>query len=167
MRKNLDPNILPEKQHTYPIKGNTEKQHIGQDRAGMRRRPTPINQTIIQPSELSQKIPGAAEIEIRITNCANFTVPTHSTNNANKGMPNTRPLIPDAPFYPGPTYRPLPKPVRSYTPESHEDSQSSNSSEITNVYPRVNLDFKENSTFQESVISEAYQRPDNLFFQEH
>ena len=60
VRNNLDPNILPEKQHTNPIKGNTEKPCIGQDRAGMRRRrPCPINQTIIQPSELSQKIPGA------------------------------------------------------------------------------------------------------------
>ena len=27
MSKNLDPNILPEKQHTNPIKGNTEKLH--------------------------------------------------------------------------------------------------------------------------------------------
>ena len=65
MRKNLNPNILPEKQHTNPIKGNenlTEKPHIGQGRAGMRRtRPSPIDQTITQPSELSQKIPGAAE----------------------------------------------------------------------------------------------------------
>ena len=55
MRKNLDPNILPEKQHTNPIKGNTEKPHIGKGRAGMKRkRPSPINQTIIPPSELSQ-----------------------------------------------------------------------------------------------------------------
>ena len=56
MRKNLDPNILPEKQHTNPIKDNTEKTHIGQGRAEIRRkRPSPINQTIIQPSELSPK----------------------------------------------------------------------------------------------------------------
>ena len=64
MSKNLDPNTLPEKLHNYPIKGNTEKPCIGQGRAGMRiRRHPPINQTIFQPSELSQKIPGAAEIE--------------------------------------------------------------------------------------------------------
>ena len=54
MRKNLDPNILPEKQHANPIKGNTEKPCIGQGRAGLRRKKTsPINQTIIPPSELS------------------------------------------------------------------------------------------------------------------
>ena len=63
MRKNLDPNILPEKQHDNPIKGSTEKPHIGQSRAGMRRRrPSPINQTTIQPSKLSQKIPGNSDI---------------------------------------------------------------------------------------------------------
>ena len=71
MRKNLNPNILPEKQHTKPIKGNkilAERPQTGQRRAGMRKRkPSPIIQTIIQPSELSQKIPGAAKIETGIT----------------------------------------------------------------------------------------------------
>ena len=90
----------------------------------------------------------------------------HSINSANERMTNTRPLPIDVPFYPGPTYRPPPKPVRSFTPESHECSLSSNSSEITNMSPGVNLDFKENSPFQEGVISEAYQRPDKSFFQE-
>ena len=60
MRKNLDPNIQPEKQHANPIKDSIEKPHIGQGRAGLRRRrPSPINQTIIPPSNLSQKITGA------------------------------------------------------------------------------------------------------------
>ena len=59
MGKNLDPNIKPEKQYANPIKGNIEKPHIGQGRAGLRRkRPDPINQTINPPSELSQKISG-------------------------------------------------------------------------------------------------------------
>ena len=44
-------------------------------------------------------------------------------------------------------------------PRSQESSQSSPSSDI-------NLDFKENSPFQEGVISEAYQRLDKMFFQE-
>ena len=81
-------------------------------------------------------------------------------------MTHRRPLPTDVPFYPGPTYRPPPKPIRSFTPERHEGSQSSNSSEITNIDPRVNLDFEENSPFQEGVISEAYQRPNKSFFQE-
>ena len=156
MRKNLDPNILPEKQHTNPIKGNTEKPHIGQGRTGIRRRrPSPINQTIIQPLELTQKMPGAAEIETRITNCANSTAPGHSVNNANERVTHRRPLPKDVPFYPGPTYRLPSKPIISFTPESHEGLQSSNSSEITNTDPGVNFDFEENSPFQEGVISEA------------
>ena len=126
MSKNLDPNILSEKQHTNPIKGNTEKPCIGQGRTGMSRRPFPVNQTIIQPSDLSQKNPGAAEIETRITDSANFTAPVHSLNNANERVTHRRSLPTDVPFYPGPTYRPPPKPIRSFTPESHESLQSSN-----------------------------------------
>ena len=38
MRKNLDPNILPERHHASPIKGSIEKPCIGQGRAGLRRR---------------------------------------------------------------------------------------------------------------------------------
>ena len=57
--KNLDPNIKTEKQHAKSIKGSIEKPYIGQDRAGLKReRPNAITQTIIPPSELSQKIPG-------------------------------------------------------------------------------------------------------------
>ena len=58
----------------------------------MRRRgPSPINQTITQPSELSQKIPEVAKIEMRITNHANPSTPMHSVNNVNEGMTYTRP----------------------------------------------------------------------------
>ena len=89
----------------------------------------------------------------------------HSINNANQGMTHTRPLIPDVPFYPGPTYRPPPKPVRSQIPRSHKSSQSSDSSRNTNINTDINLDFEENSPFQ-GVISEAYQRSNMLFFQE-
>ena len=131
-----------------------------------RRRPSPINQTIIPPSELSHKIPGVTEIEARIANNANSTVPMHSINNTNEGITHTRPLIPDVPFHPGPTYRPPLKSVRSQMPGSHEGSQSSDSSGSTNSNTNVNLDFEENSPFQEGVISEAYQRPKKMFFQE-
>ena len=83
----------------------------------------------------------------------------HSINYVDEGMTHTRPLIPDVPFHPGLTYRPPPKPIRSNVPRSQESSQSSPSSDS-------NLDFEENSPFQEGFISEAYQRLDKLFFQE-
>ena len=79
-------------------------------------------------------------------------------------MTHIRPLIPDVPFYPGPTYRPPPKPIRSNMPRGQESSQSSYS--LENISSDINLDFEENSPFQEGVISEAYQRPDKAFFQE-
>ena len=33
----------------------------------------------------------------------------HTVNNVGEGMTHTRPLIPDVPLHPGPTYRPPPK----------------------------------------------------------
>ena len=89
--------------------------------------------------------------------------PMHTVNNADEGVTHTRPLISDAPFHPGPTYRPSPKPIRANMPRSHESSQSSSS--IENINPDINLGFEENSPFQESVISETFQRLDKSFFQ--
>ena len=46
VRKELNPNLRPEKQHTMPKKGMTGKPCIGQGRAGLRRKHAPdhINQ---------------------------------------------------------------------------------------------------------------------------
>ena len=56
MRKNLDPNLKPEKQHTLPKQGSLERLHIGQGSAGSKRkRPDPINHVINQASNLSGK----------------------------------------------------------------------------------------------------------------
>ena len=163
--KILDPNTKPEKQHANPIKGSIEKPCIGQGRAGLKRkRPDPIRQTIIPPWELSQKIPGETKIETRKTNHIHFKDPTHSIHNVDKGMIYTTPLIPDVPFHPGPTYRPYPTPIRSNVPRNQEGSESLPSSD--NFSLDINLDFEENSPFQEGIISEAYQRPDKSFFPE-
>ena len=75
---------------------------------------------------------------------------------------NNNPLIPDVPFHPGPVYRAPPKPIRHDT--STQGSQSSPG--IEDINPNINLDFKENSPFQEGVISETFQRLDKSFFQE-
>ena len=85
----------------------------------------------------------------------------HSISNVDEGMMHTRPLMPDVPFHPGPTYRSPPKPIRSNVPRSQESSPSTE-----NISADINLDFEENSPFQEGIISEAYQRPDKSFFQE-
>ena len=149
MGKNLYPNIKPEKQHANPQKGSIEKPCIGQGSAGLRRkRPDPINQMIIPPSELSQKIPGETKTETRKTNHVHTKDPMHSINNMDEVMTQTRLLIPDVPFHPA--CRPPPKPIRSDMSRGQESSQNSPSSE--NISSDINLDFEENSPFQEGVI---------------
>ena len=165
MRKNLDPNIKPEKQHANPIKGSVIKLHIGQGRAGSKRkRSDPINQTVNPPSGLSKKIPGETKIETGKTNQIHSKDPMHTVNSADAGMTPTRPLIPDVPFHPGPTYRPPPKPIRPNMARGLESSQSSLS--VENIKPEINIDFEENFPFQEDVISETSQRLDKSFFQD-
>ena len=45
MGKNLDPSIKPEKQHANPIKDSVVKPHIGQGRAGLKRKKNRSNQS--------------------------------------------------------------------------------------------------------------------------
>ena len=116
-----------------------------------RQRPPSINQAITQTSELSKKIPKVSKIDMVITNQADFTSPVQSITNSNAEVTHKRSMIKDIPFYPDPTYKPPPKPVRTPTPES---------SESRDINPEINIDIKENSPFQEGVITETYQRPD-------
>ena len=153
--KSLDPNLRPEKQHTFPKQGNLERPHIGQGRAGSKRKkPDPINQAINQPSNLLQEIPGRTKIEARKTNNA------HTTNNVNDRMVNNNPFMPDIPFLPYPLCRPLKQPIKQNM--THEQ----NSQKVQDINPNINFDFKENSPFQEGIMSETFQRPDKSFFQE-
>ena len=96
MRKNLDPNIKPEKQHANPIKVSVIKLCIGEGRAGLKKkRSDPINQTINPPSDLSQKTPGETKIKTGKTKQVHSKDPTHNVNNVDEGMTHTIPLIPD------------------------------------------------------------------------
>ena len=158
MGKNLNPNLKPEKQHAVPKQGSMERPHIGQGGAGSRRkRSDPINQSINQPSTLSQKIPGRTELETRKTNHMYTKDLMHSVNNANGKMTNNNPLIPDVPFHPGPVYRPPPKPIKQDVSYS-QSSQSSTNMENTNL----NFNFEDNSPFQEGIMSKTFQRTDNV-----
>ena len=58
----------------------------------------------------------------------------------------------DLPFYPDPIYRlPLRPP---------ENLQPQNSESKGDTSPKIDTEFKENSPYQEEIISKAYQRPD-------
>ena len=138
MGKNLDPNIKPEKQCANPKQESVERPHIGQGRAGLRRKkPDPINQMINQPSDLSKKTPGKMKIETGKTNQAHSRDLMHSINNANGKMTDNKPLIPDVPFHPGPVNRPPPKPIR-YDMSNQQGSLSS--SGINYINSSINLD---------------------------
>ena len=96
MSKNLDPNIQPEKQTIRPLKVNEilqEKQRIGQGRAGMRRRKSPIDQTIAQTTEMSKKILEASKIEKKVLNHPDFTTPVQSITNSIAEVINRKPMI--------------------------------------------------------------------------
>ena len=163
MRKNLDPNLRPENQHTLPKQGGLERLHVEQGRARSktkRKRPDPINHVINQPSNLSQEIPGRTKIETRKTNCMHSTDPTHSINNADNKIANNNPLMPNATFHPGPILRPPPKPIK----QNLTHIQSSLNSNVKDINPNINFDFEENSPFQEGVMSETFQRLDKSFF---
>ena len=124
----------------------------------------PSIKQIYQTSELSQKSPVKTKIKTGKTNLAHSNDPMHTINDVDVGMTHTKPLIPDVPFHPGPTYRPPPKPFGPNMPRNQESSQSSLS--VENINPDINLDFDENSPFQEGVISETVQRLDKTFFQD-
>ena len=90
----------------------------------------------------------------------NFTTPWKSISHPCTDMINRRmmqKINKDIPSYPDPIYRPPPKPVRSAMSEFPGN---------IDINLEQNTDFKENSLFQEGVISKTYQRPDKSFFQE-
>ena len=91
---------------------------------------------------------------------------TFAINNASEGMAHKRPIIPDVPIHPGPILRPPPKPIRSNILTNQQSSHSSTSTGDTNINSIINIEFEENSPFQEGIISENYQRPDKSFYQE-
>ena len=130
-------------------------------RAGSKRKkPDPINQSINQPSNLSQEIPGRTKIETGKTNSTHTKDPTHSINNMNDRIVNDNPFMPDTPFHPDPSLRPPLKPIKQNM--THDQ----NSKNVQDINPNINFDFEDNSPFPEGIMSEMFQRPDKSFFQE-
>ena len=143
VRKVLDPNLRPEKQHIMPKKGITEKLCIGQERAGLRRKPEPDH--INQPSDVT-RISEGSKIVTGKTNSPQHTDSTHD-----RGINNDKSFPPDVLLHLDLLHKPLPKQQNAVSP--------------TNQNTIINLDIEENSPFQEGVISETIQRLDKSFFQ--
>ena len=116
---------------------------MGQGRArSKRKKPVPINQTINQPSDVTQKIPGRTKIVTGKTNSI------HSTNSVSDRLINNNHFMPDVPLHPDPLLgTPKQQPIKQNTQEF-------------NPNPNINFDFEETSPFQEDIMSETFQRPD-------
>ena len=62
----------------------------------------------------------------------------------------------ELPFYPDPIYSPPPRPpenLQPHSPESKPDTRA-----------KIDIEFEENSPYQEEVISKFYQRPHKSYF---
>ena len=144
-RKELDPNLRPEKQHVISKQGKLDRTWVGHGRAGLRRRkPDPINQAANQPLDVTHGIPRGAKIETGKRNSAQGKNNVHD-----RSINNNSPFAPDIPLHQVPLLKP---------------STQQNTNKIS-YNPNINLDFGENSPFQEGIISETFQRSDKSFFQ--
>ena len=144
VRKKLDPNIRPEKQHALPKKEVTERPHIGQGRAGLRRKPEADH--ITQSSDVTGRILERSKIATGKTNSQQHTSATHD-----RGINNDKSFPPDVPLLPCSVHEPLQKKHNITSPQD--------------MKTEINLDIEENSPFQEGIVSELIQRPDKSFFQ--
>ena len=100
IRKELNPNLRPEKQHTMPKKGMTERPCIGQGRAGLRRKHEP--DCIDQPSDVTRRISERSKIATGKTNNPQHTNATHD-----RGINNDKSFSPDVLLYLDPLRTPL------------------------------------------------------------
>ena len=67
-----------------------------------------------------------------------------------RAINNSKPFLPDVPLHLDLLHK----------PSSHQQDTNK-----INQNPNINLDFEENTPFQEGIISETIQRPDKPFFQ--
>ena len=116
----------------------TEKLHIGQGRAGLRRKHAPDR--INQPFDVTRRIPERSKMATGITNN-----PKHTSTMHDRGINNDKSFLPDILLCP--LHRSLPR-------------QQNVEKVIPNNNSGNNFDIEENSPFQEGVISETIQRQD-------
>ena len=135
--------MRPEKQHALPKKEVIEKPHIGQGRAGLRRKPEADR--ITKSSDVMGRILERSKMETGNKNSQQHIGTAHD-----RQINNDKSFPPDV-LLPHSVHEPLQK--------------KHNVASLQDVKTEINLDIKENSPFQEGIISELIQRPDKSFFQ--
>ena len=109
-----------------------------------RRKPDPINQIANQPLDVTQGIPRGTKIETGKTNSTQDINSVHD-----RSINNINPFVLDVPLHSDLLFKPL---------------TQQNANKIS-YDPNINLDFEENSPFQEGLMSEMFHGLDKLFFQ--
>ena len=142
VRKELNPNLRPEKQHTMPKQGISEKLQIGQGRAGLRRRSQP--DYINQPSDVTRGIPGGSKIETGKTNSSQGTNGMHD-----RAINNSKPFLPDVPLHPDLLHKP--------------SSLQQNATKI-NQNSNINLDLRKTHHFLKASYLKQFKDWINHFF---
>ena len=112
----------------------------------MSRKPEPDH--INQHSDVTRRISGRSKIVTGKTNS-----PQHTNGMHERGINNDKSFPPDVLLHPDPLHKPLPK------------QQNADKASPIDQNTGINLNIKENSPFQEHMISETIQRLNNLFFQ--
>ena len=100
VRKELDPNLRPEKQHAMPKKGMTQRPCTGQGRAGLRRKHEP--DCINQPSDVTRRISERSKIVTGKTNN-----PQHTNGTCDREINNDKSFPPDVLLHWDPLHKPL------------------------------------------------------------
>ena len=149
----MDTSILPEKQKPQLQDKQVvqNRPRLGQGRAGIRsRKPQPVDGKIASTSK-SQEIPKIPMVQKVTKDGMDFPVPQQLIMDKTEAI--TRGTLQDKnrelPFYPDPIYRPPPRPPESLQPPSPESK--------TDSRPKIDVEFEENSPYQEGNISKFYQ----------
>ena len=93
-----------------------------------------------------KEIPEVSKIENKVIPYPDFTTSVQSVNSHSMDATKRKPMIKNIPFYPDPTYRPPHKLIR--IPRSGPEN--------IDISSEINIDFEENSPFQEGVTTETY-----------
>ena len=92
----------------------------------------------------------------------NFTIPhiqsRDDSDTQRLGTKAIQDVSREIPFYSDPVYRPPPKPVKAHIPKIPGG--------LSDIDLKLNTDFEDNSSYQEGLTSETYQRPDKSYFHE-
>ena len=177
--KGLDPHIQPGKQKTFPMQTINKgmpthpipKPRIGQGRAGLRRK---VN--TIQPIQLPQQLPTQPMMKHIQKPVVPLPEPINQSQSQVQSQILPRPLSQHQPIDPthipqqiGPKiqHRPTPSYHDPYArpppkPPDISDPLDSQKDLLDNDLDRK-VEIEENSPFQEGIISEIYERPDNSY----